>query len=54
MKLRQEVMQARRRAQSAFINTALAPVEVMSDAYQAPIPGMVPYYYGSYTSAFMG
>eukprot|EP01047_Picozoa_sp_COSAG01_P019523 COSAG01_NODE_1088_length_11788_cov_12.741124_1_plen_104_part_00 len=37
-----------------FVDTSLAPVEAISAAFQAPVPGVAPYYYGTYTSAFMG
>ena len=52
--LRQEQIEMRRRAQSEFIDTSLAPVEAISAAFQPPVPGVAPYYYGTYTSAFMG
>ena len=52
--LRQEQVEMRRRAQSEFIDTSLAPVEAISAAFQPPVPGVAPYYYGTYTSAFMG
>ena len=44
----------RRRAQSEFIDESLAPIEAISSAFQPPITGVAPYYYGSYTSPFMG
>ena len=52
--LRQEIIEMRRRAQSEFINESLAPIEAISSAFQPPITGVAPYYYGSYTSPFMG
>ena len=52
--LRQEQIEMRRRAPSEFIDTSLAPVEAISAAFQPPVPGVAPYYYGTYTSAFMG
>ena len=52
--LRQEILEQRKRAQSEFVDQSLAPVEALSAAFQPPIPGVAPYYYGRYTSVFMG
>ena len=38
----------RKLAQSRYVNTALAPMEDYAYAYQAPISGYTPYYYGVY------
>ena len=46
--IRQNLVQERQLAQSTYVNSALAPVEDYDYAYQAPIPGYTPYYYGVY------
>ena len=46
--IRQGLIEQRKLAQASYVNTALAPVEDYAYAYQAPIPGYTPYYYGVY------
>ena len=41
--LRQEVLQVQRREQSEFVDASFAPVERMSEAFRAPVPGVAPY-----------
>ena len=46
--IRQGLIEQRKLAQASYVNTALAPVEDYAYAYQAPMPGYTPYYYGVY------
>lgn len=46
--IRQGLVEQRKLAQASYVNTALAPVEDYVYAYQAPMPGYTPYYYGVY------
>ena len=46
--LRQGLVQERRMAQATYTNPKLAPVEDYMFAYQPPIPGYTPYYYGNF------
>jgi hypothetical protein len=46
--LRQGLVEQRQIADSMYIDSRFAPVEDYDYAYQPPIPGVAPYYYGRY------
>eukprot|EP01049_Picozoa_sp_SAG25_P015027 SAG25_NODE_2890_length_1331_cov_1.515422_2_plen_153_part_00 len=46
--LRQGLVEQRQIADSMYVDSRFAPVEDYDYAYQPPIPGVAPYYYGRY------